>query len=455
MPALALALLLALQEERLEVPADRLEALAAEAVARVEEAAGRKFLSRPVVKLSTYEEVARALERELAPQLALLEPQLSEADRAKALVVHARAAAKSCYGKYEPAAKTVHLLAENFRWMPQRFKTKYSASYHPARVVLLHELVHAWHDQHHPGLLDLSAVKTAEQLSVRAALSEGHCQFIAEKAARAHGLHAAFVDLEALVVELPPNLDEAERVVAAVHNASHRFSYHDGKRFFEELAKADPAAPERALAKPPASRDVILFPRRFLDPAAVPTPGRDVAPLLADLAKVFGPGYKASTEAVDGQALRAGLGGVLPEARIAEGLARFAGGRLLALEADGGRKVHVEILEADSLPAGLKLYEFLVEGEKAFDESLRKSELVELARADWGTLKGARFGRNATVDRTIRDGDDVERHAKALVHAGRAAARVTWLEVEASEKDRVRILDLVTDYLSKPFVPAK
>lgn len=456
MRAALLVTILLGQDVRFEVTPESVEKLAGEAVPLVEAVTGRAFKTRPVVRVAAREAVAAVLEKELLPQIERLHPEMTGPEREREAQLSARAHSKAMYGKFAVKTGEVLIVAENFPQLPRPFKARHWASSAPLKLILVHELAHALDHQLYPGLSDLAGFKTREELGTLNALIEGHAQQVMAEAARREKLDPVFKDLEDAILALPPNLDAAEKLLATIFIADHRFAYGDGRKFFEELLRTGPAdVVDRVFTAPPKTKDVILFPARFLDPKAGPGRGRDLAPLLTALAGDFAKGWRSETASINAQDVRARFADLIPAAAVEEALKPYQHGGAVEFESEADPRVEFRVWlhETGSLEGGTRLYERLIDAEK---EAFRRLGLHETeATVLWGPLKEAKFARNTTVTIRWEDDEGPRVFKRSWIHAGRAVAELTFDRVDIPAKDWVRIHDAVTEFLSKPFVPVK
>jgi hypothetical protein len=266
--------------------AARLRALAAELTPILEAVAGQRFRTPPVVRTVSRAKLERTLARELERQYAPLLPDRTPEEVRAAMASAAAAMSGFLVAKYALDEREVWVVPENVDDLADLLALPSLRSEAVLRVMLAHELAHALDDQVYSLRPLLEGAKTFDQLQIHIAIVEGHAQFMAARVADRLGRRDAFADFERAILYLRwEEGEEGLNFVQRQFQATIRFTYVEGRKFFEALAaKGGLEAEARVFAQPPQEADQILQPERYGQPAdggkGVVLPTVDVGPVL-------------------------------------------------------------------------------------------------------------------------------------------------------------------------------
>jgi hypothetical protein len=159
-----------------------------------------------------------------------------------------RQLSEEVYGLYLPATKRLYVRA--------RHLTPF------ARMVLVHELTHAWQDQRYGiGHVQAAGKATQDEQLAALALIEGDARRIEDAwaAAQPPDVRAA---IRAEIRSIQPDTAGRSRASLALE-AIGAFPYDAGEAFATALAERGPVALETAYVRPPASTEQVLHPAKF------------------------------------------------------------------------------------------------------------------------------------------------------------------------------------------------
>jgi hypothetical protein len=249
--------------------AARLRALAAELTPVLETVAGQRFRTPPVVRTVSRARLERTLARELERQYAPLLPDRTPEEVRVAMDSAAAAMSGFLVAKYALDEREVWVVPENVDDLADLLDLPSLRSEAVLRVMLAHELAHALDDQVYSLRPLLEGAKTFDQLQINTAIVEGHAQFMAARVADRLGQRDAFADFERAILYLRwEEGEEGLNFVQRQFQATIRFTYVEGRKFFEALAaKGGLEAVARVFAQPPKEADQILQPERYGQPA--------------------------------------------------------------------------------------------------------------------------------------------------------------------------------------------
>jgi hypothetical protein len=397
------ALLLLLQSDKPLLTPDELLEMMREAVPAVERATGRTFREPVWARLSSRHDVQKALVDELLPQMKILEPE-ADAGQARDMAE----ATAGVYGgilvaKYAWKSGTIHLVEGTIRKMADALGQPELLEKGVLRVVITHELVHALDYQDHAIFDRFGDSKSAGELEIWNALSEGHAQHVTRRVFEAAGELASFEKYEKAILAGPPGMGETERYLANLMTTSLRLAYLDGRAFFDALRKSGPPTyVEDVFRKPPASKNVILKPERYYgakDGAA----DFDPAPAFDAFAKEFGADWTRRTQELDQGTLRAAFGNFVDARKIEEVVEGVLEARVLVLNpkrAPQSKIVAAALMQTKS-PAAAKLsVDVSVELSKAKDKALADGP-IRIVKSEYATLALPSGGTAVLIRKTI------------------------------------------------------
>jgi hypothetical protein len=374
------------------------EGLGRECFERVEKETGVAWGGkRPVLKISTREQVVEILVVEIAPQMKLLAPGQNPKKAARAL---AEAMSPSLVGKYEPATDTMHILLANLEPLARLLKKRDVLEDRYLRTVLIHELVHASDERAYQAVTRYGKAKSEEELTVLTALVEGHAQYVTKRILAAEGREADFKLYESLILAGPPGMGEAEKVLAAIQTAAIAFAYVDGCAFFTGLEKeGNKTFVADVFAKPPAKARVIMHPEEFYKPREMPKPP-ELKELWGEIEKDHEDGYRGRVASVSEAQMRAAVGGMADGAEARRAFADMAWGGALVLgdkETGQTRVVIVQVLQTTDDAAAKRLAAFLQGVTRTKDEKMKDGAIrilkAEYAAMSTDSVKEASWGR--------------------------------------------------------------
>lgn len=328
----------------------------------------------------------KILKRELAVQLEPL-GQVQMVDAA------ARFMSKVLMAKYEPATHTVHFCPERFEDETLPILPDEKVGEPMIRVLLAHEATHAHDWPRYHWSERLSHAKSADWLKASDAVSEGHAQYVAKRAAKGWGTPEAFEKATRAITYVPPVGNTTLQAVVNAMSAELTFSYVQGHKFVEAVAAAGgrPAL-EKLLANPPASTRDIEHPDEYLDPdrrAKTPDLGEALdafAPLVGD------PSWTTSKGRIHLEALR-GILPTVPKENRATFLQGFQDGQVLVGRVPGGSRQLVAMLLWFDTPENALVF---LAAERATQEAKDSQEgipgvSIESAEYDEGAGAGGRL----------------------------------------------------------------
>ena len=252
----------------LEITDAVLAAITAESVPVLEDLLGAPFVSPPRVRVGNADEVEDLLVAE--NEAVLLRIYGEEVGREQTRTF-ARTLAPALVAKYAFREREVIVLPEAYPRLAELLEMPELNTDEALRAVVVHELVHAWDDQHR-GLSDMLArADDAEEVLVFNAVIEGHAQFVARSACSKLGWSTGFDSFTRSIGAEPDlGLSEAERLIARLAASQLLTAYTDGEEFFGHVAEhAGAEGVARAFAEPP-SLEEIFEPAWYLDPESRP-----------------------------------------------------------------------------------------------------------------------------------------------------------------------------------------
>jgi len=369
---LLLALCLAVQtDEKLD---ETLKTYVRDGMADVERASGRRFVKPPTVKRSNRKDVEAILIRELTPQMGLLMPELAEKERAEFARDSARAYVRILLAKYAPGDDTIHVLPPPEILEPE---TPEQAA-NTMRVVVTHELVHALDHQTLKVFDRIGTCKTATDLEILNALLEGHAQHLTRRIFAGRNEEKLFDRYEARILAGPPGQSEGEKLITAVLTQSAKFSYIDGRTFFDGLAKSGKATyVADAFAKPPPDKNGVLHPERFYEPAAA-VPAFDVEPAFEAFTGPRKDGWLSQKSEIDESMLKTIFADMIEPKVAEEAMKNLVFAKTLAMtpKAAPGSKVAVLLVARHKdAAAAARFLELSMTLSKARDAKLKEGAI--------------------------------------------------------------------------------
>lgn len=283
-----------------------------EACDAVERICGAKFGKRPTVHVSDLEGMAKVLEAEFRETKAL-------AGQAHATL--ARDLAQLLLAKFDGQADVILLMPRNAERLMALQGETVGPDEEVLRVLLAHEVTHALDWERFDLEKTIQGRTTSDGVLAANAVAEGHAQWVAEQAARAWGLTAAFERMTRIIVKPPAGLSPQVREALAPALAQATFAYVHGHEFMESVSKAKGREGiEAALRAPPVGTRDIEEPQRWLAGAsAAPATAEhdpDLAAVLADLRVIVGDAtWTVVTNRLLAAVLRTQVGKLLPEDR--------------------------------------------------------------------------------------------------------------------------------------------
>ncbi len=282
-----------------------------------------RITKRPRILLSSRE---FAFERALADARGPLKNILPNADETFIRTLAAQTAV-GAFAFYEPEKHTIHLLPENFEAFARRRKDLEFLEPEFLRMVLVHELVHAWDGQEND-LAGLRAkVKKPAQMKVWSAVAEGHAQYVTQRAMQSMDLLDQFERFSQTVFGggLDQIKDPAERHLAERAAVQGRFGYVEGHAFFEALAKSNPELVRKPFQKMPESASVILHPERYWNPQARPKE-LELSTVVRRVVDGVEPAWKVMPLPLDEHTVRSAAAPLLDAAKVGALLENFVAG---------------------------------------------------------------------------------------------------------------------------------
>jgi hypothetical protein len=280
------------------------------------------------VLLSTREHAYHANRRIIRPIIKKLHPD--KAGDEAYLRNQAQRAAIGVLGFYDPPKHTVHLVVENFRglYLNEEF----------IRVVLTHELVHAYDFQDHK-LWKRMLKSDPRQFRVWQAISEGHAQYITGRVMTRLGSLDEFQTYSDINFKIAHGVEDVFLHETDVQKRLKFFAYTRGHEFFKALEKTGrPELMNNAFSNPPQTVSTILHPDRLLIP---PTNRPDPVDYEAALKKALGkiqPGWRRIPIPYDESVLQARFGQLVPTKRVDSVSGKFVWGSMVTSSPPPTRK---------------------------------------------------------------------------------------------------------------------
>ena len=376
------------QETKDLLTQDELLEMVREAIPAVERASGLKFRRGVWAKISTRKEVQRELAEELRPQMAVLEPGAEGEDARSLAQQYAWLYGEIMLAKFAWKTGTIHIVPETIEAMAKALEQPGLRDRKVLRVIVTHELVHALDGQHFDIFRSFGRVKSATELEIRNALSEGHAQHVTRKVFETAGDLASYEAYEKAILAEPPHLSEEQRYLASIMAASTKLAYVDGRVFFDALEKSGRATyVQDVFRKPPTSKSVLLKPERYYNPAAAGGEF-DPAPSFEAFAKEFGAEWTQRALELDTPTIRATFGDFLPKEEVEAALEAIVQANLVILNpkaAPQSKLVAAAVLRMKDAPAAKRFVEAGVKLSKAKDARMTSGAL-KIVKADYGKL---------------------------------------------------------------------
>ncbi len=396
----------------------RLEAIAKEARAMAEKATGAPIARAPSISLITPPKLAELLAVEILPQIRLQMPGASEGEAQAAAKEIAVREAPRLLGKYAPATNSIFIVRETFVRQARELRDNRTLSHDYVRMVVTHEMVHAADEQAHSLHRRVAAARTAEEIAVFAALSEGHAEHVTRLIMAERRQERLFDDYEKFMTSLPPGLSEGERHVVSRLVEESTFAYVKGRLFFEALAlRGRKGLVQDAFRSPPRTRSEILHPERYLATPGGTPPARDLGRLWEGLRASRGPGWTSLVSVTGEVELRADFGDFAGKAPLDAAMAGLRAGHVCVLrpkkDGDPGA-VRVAVCEMDGASSAAKLFDVAVDASKAKDRRLTQGP-IRILRAEYGTLTSLVPMRYVASTKSVASGSRVS--ATRTIHA--------------------------------------
>ena len=283
-----------------------------------------KIPKRPRILLSTRQYAFEQQVEDMREFLDKVEPGASDA------YVRAEAAeiAISAFAFYEPNKNTVHILPENFAMSAKDKKDPTFVSPEFLRMVLVHELTHAYDTQERGLEVLRESLRKPEQFKIFGAVSEGHAHDVTRKVMTKMGRGEFFDHISDINFAPPsdpndPGLDFLRQRAAE----SIRFGYVDGVTFWQGLADAGkPELLDQPFQRMPSSIGVVLHPERYWDPPQGQPMPIDYAPIAKSVIGYAEPTWRTMRIPVDEHTLRAAAEPLLDKSKVEALLADLVSG---------------------------------------------------------------------------------------------------------------------------------
>jgi len=228
-------------------------------------------LGKPVaVAVVTPEALETIVSAEMVAPLGESHGDRASEDLRHARVREAKLVARYLLGEVDPESARLLICPENFERVAALDPAwKGVASQEFLDTVLLHELVHVYHQRRFGLRRFLRTPDSVEQTAARRCVLEGHAQYVTRRAARRAGLGDAFRIFVATQTEVPPGIEDAgtRREMEAIRLQA-AFAYVEGEKFVgaivKELGYAKAVA--RIFAEPPTSLELVAWPNNYLRP---------------------------------------------------------------------------------------------------------------------------------------------------------------------------------------------
>lgn len=445
--SLLLALVCAVQAENAPPTEEKLKALAKDAMADIERASGRRFSKTPTIKHSKRDEVQAILIKELLPQMGLIVPDLKGEGLTQFTREQAQLYVRFLMAKYEPGADCIHILP------PPEILAKETPEQAAGtlRVVVTHELVHALDQQTLKVFDRIAGCKTATDLEILNALLEGHAQHLARRIFVDRKEEKVFDHYESLILAGPPDLGEAEKLVNAVMTQSVKFSYIDGRAFFDGLVKSGKAGyVADAFAKPPAEKNGVLHPERFYAPGAT-APVTDFEPAFEAFAAPFKDDWLRQKGELDESVLRTVFADFVDAKSVEAALKGLLTSKTLALtpKATPGAKMAVLLLcRHKDAAAADRFRELSMALSRARDERLKEGA-IRIAKSETKELKTPSGRAMTFVYKVVQAQGQEVGVRSALASFGPFHLEIQYTNEDTTEEALLQVVDKIQSAMDK------
>lgn len=404
---LALALAApAVQDDRVFSGA-RVLKLADEVRPLVERETGTRFRTPPLIKLASRGAVRRAVRDDQERLLRVIRPDLKGRELRQAATQLGEAFAPTFLGKYLHTERAIYVVPENFASLADELGRPALKSEAFLRTILIHETVHAADQEAYGAVTRLFEAKDAEALQVAGAVTEGHAQFVTRRILAAEGREEIFRTFEGLITSDPPGLTEAEKLMTRIVTAQFRFSYVQGRAFFEEIHRTGKqSAVVRALRTPPTRISQISRPGTWLDPGTA-AKRADLSGLWRDLEQRHGPEWTGRPSTIDEMRIRAACRQFVTKDDLDASMKGFEaawGLSLVPSTGDAQKAITYAVVQLDTEASARAFHGFKRRLSEAKDRKLSEGPL-RIADARYGTLAGAGAFEHAYVVKTVATGN--------------------------------------------------
>ncbi len=267
-----------------------------ESVPIVEYLAQRRFKTPPVVVIGESERALRSLVEDYMLQLRVVASEVDGALLRNAATELARSQLPGILGKYGMNDRTLYLLPENVYRAVRERRVDRMYTLEMIRMVLIHELAHALHDQY-IGLTNQVLTRRGSSASLaQTAIMEGFATYIEERAGEFIGLPKSI--LRAMDVQRV----DSKSVPGALRYVWNKKAeaYITGARFFHQIEKTKGHdGIWQYLADPPHNTEAILATAEQSQSST--DGGLDISPALQSLGRVLETrGYSVDIEDMRG-----------------------------------------------------------------------------------------------------------------------------------------------------------
>lgn len=267
---------------------EQAQAYMEEVLPLVEQATGKKFISRPKLKLVTTKELTPILAEELIPQYKAMMPQTSARNIEITAEVTADAYSQGMLGKYGTKTKTLYMLPWNYKPLKavaQADGVKYYQDI--AKLFMAHELTHALQDQEIGLSKLLGSIHTPEVSVAVNATIEGHAMFIEDKVAEAMKLDEVEKRIaRGMALGMQNAIDPVDKISYDANRQMLVDTYLRGRDFFAwHYNQGGNERVWQILSSPPTNTSIIFHPEGYTVSSVKET---DYSSLLKGLDKRFG-----------------------------------------------------------------------------------------------------------------------------------------------------------------------
>lgn len=398
----------------------------------------------PRVRVVEKGELSEILKGELLVNKELRFPEGDHDERAEKL---ARLLSLAVMGKYVFERGEVVLVPANFEELAEFFDEPRINSQPFVDGILLHELIHAMDDQRYRAGERLRACETLEQITMLDVALEGHAQYLTRKTLTHQGKSELFGLLEKVMTAPPPTDDPGQRYVQNLRLAPIRFSYVDGRRFFEGLEELRPGVDlgDLVFASPPKTKEEVIYPERYGSQVEV-APAADLEPLWRKLRREDS--WTEHRGKMEHGAVQSAFQGILEEDQVRPVLAGFVRGYSFNQIQSGAEQklLLTAIFECKDEQAAVDFARLNVELVKAKDAKMAGG-LIQILESQYEELERPSGPKMTMARKKMKVGNLETAGFDATLPVGRFVVELVSVGADLEEVGFESWLETVVDFL--------